>query len=91
MCQKLSDQDVQELRVETNCLLRKAKTPKSNITKEESKVLKELRGDQEKFVLTADKGVAIVVLDKKGFCGQRGRFIGTAGLQDHQHRPYKTS
>ena len=43
VCQKLSDQDAQELRVETNCLLRKAKIPKSNITKEERKALKELR------------------------------------------------
>ena len=67
VCQKLSDQDVQDLRVETSCLLRKAKTPKSNITKEVRKVLKEFRGDQERIVLTADKGVAMVVLDKKDY------------------------
>ena len=45
MCQNLSDQDAKEHRVEElkpNCLLRKAKTPKSNITQEERKVLKEL-------------------------------------------------
>ena len=67
VCQKLSDQDVQELRVETNCLLRKAKTQKSNITKEERKALKELTGDWERIVLTADKGVTMVVLDKKDY------------------------
>ena len=43
---KLLDQDVQELRAETNCLLRKAKQTKSNITKEESKALRELRDDK---------------------------------------------
>ena len=40
--------DAQELRVESKCFLRKSKTPKSNITKEESKALKELRENQEK-------------------------------------------
>ena len=67
VCHKLSDQDVQELRAETNCLLRKAKTPKSNITKEESKALRELREDQERIVLTADKGVAMVMLDENDY------------------------
>ena len=67
VCQTLSDQDAQGLRAETNCLLRKAKTPKSNMTKEERKMLKELRGDQERIVLTADQGMAMVVLDKKDY------------------------
>ena len=58
---------MQELRAETNCLLRKAKTPKSNITKEESKALRELRGDKERMVLTADKGVAMVVMGRKEY------------------------
>ena len=67
VCPKLSDQDAQELRAETNCLLRKAKPPKSNITKEESKALRELREDKEIMVLTADKGVATAVMDKKEY------------------------
>ena len=67
VCHKLLHQDVQELRAETNCLLREAKPPKSNITKEESKALRELREDKERMVLTKDKGVAMVVLDRKGY------------------------
>ena len=67
VCQKFLDQDAQELRAETKCLLRKAKAPKYNITKEESKALKELWGDQERIVLTSDKGMAMVVLDKKDY------------------------
>ena len=62
--------------------------PKSNITREESIPFKELRKDQERIVLTADKGVAMVVLDKKDYVDS-GRFIGTIGLQDHQHRCHK--
>ena len=80
VCQNLLDQDFQEFRVETNVLPRKAKALKSNITKEECKTLKELRGEQERIVLTADKGVAKVVLDKKDYVEKSGRFIGTTGL-----------
>ena len=57
---------MQELRAETNCLLRKGK-PRSNITKEESKALSELREDKERMVLTADKGVTMVVMDRKDY------------------------
>ena len=58
---------MQELRAETNCLLRKAKPPRSNITKEESKALRELREYKERMVLMADKGVAMVVMDRKEY------------------------
>ena len=61
------EQDAQELRAETNCLLRSTKPPKPNITKEEHKALKELREDKERMVLTADKGVAMVVMDRKEY------------------------
>ena len=66
-CQKLSEQDAQELRAEVNILLRRAKTPTSNISREENKALKELGEDQERMVLTADKGVALVVMDRKEY------------------------
>ena len=61
------EQDAQELRAEINYLLKKAKTPRSNITKEEKKALKELREDKERMVLTADKGVAMVVINRKEY------------------------
>ena len=66
-CQKLPEQDAQELREEVNILLKMVKPPKSNITKEEKKALKELREDQDRMVLTADKGVAMVVMDRKEY------------------------
>ena len=66
-CQKLTEQDVQELRAEINIMLRWAKPPKSNISREEKKALKELREDQDRMVLTADKGVALVVMDRKEY------------------------
>ena len=84
-CQRLSEQDAQELRAEINYLPKKAKTPRSNMTKEEKKELKELREDKERMVLTADNGVAMVVMERKH--EQGGKLIGTNGLQDHRFRP----
>ena len=66
-CQKLTEQDVQELRAEVNIILRKAKPPKSNISREEKKALKEVREGQDRMVLTAYKGVALVVMDRKEY------------------------
>ena len=49
-------------------MIRSAKTPETNITKEEEhKRLKELRQDKERMVLTADKTVAMVVMDRKEY------------------------
>ena len=45
VCQRLSDQDAQEFRAETNYLLRRAEPLRSSITKEEKMTLKELRED----------------------------------------------
>ena len=58
---------MQELRAEVNILLRRAKPPKSHISREEKKALKELKEDQDRMVLTADKGVALVVMDRKEY------------------------
>ena len=41
------------------------KPTKPHISKEEWKAIKELRSDKERLVVTADKGVALVVMDKK--------------------------
>ena len=67
VCQRLFKQDLQELRAEINYLLKKAKTPRSNITKDEKKALKGLRENKERKVPTVDKGVAMVVMDRKEY------------------------
>ena len=67
VCHTFLDQDSQELRAETSCLLKKATAPRANITREENKALRELREDKERIVLTVDKGVPMVLLDKKEY------------------------
>ena len=66
-CQNLIDQDVEELRADINGLCRRAQAPKCNLTMEERKVLTELKRDKDRIVLTADKGVTMVVLDRQGY------------------------
>ena len=45
----------------------KVTTPKYNLTKEEHKALEELKKDKNRMVLTADKGVSIVMIDKEEY------------------------
>ena len=42
-------------------------TPKPNLSKEESKALVELKKDKDRIISTTDKGVAMVVLDRKEY------------------------
>ena len=56
MCTRLKEEDAMELRADINSLLRKAKTHKLNLSKEERKGLSQLKKDKDKVVHTADKG-----------------------------------
>ena len=66
-CHKLEEGKADELRVEVKNLLKKAKTPRSNISREEFQAIKELKRDDSRIILTADKGVAMVVLNKEDY------------------------
>ena len=48
-------------------ILKKAQPPRQNITKEERKAIGELKRDNNRLILTADKGVALVVMDKEDY------------------------
>ena len=66
-CHNLKEGEADELRVEVKNILKKAQTPRSNISKEEFKVINELKEDDSRIILTADKGVAMVVLNKEEY------------------------
>ena len=55
------------LRTDINALLRKAKVPKPNFTKEERRGLTQLKKEKDRVVLIVDKGVAMVVMDKQEY------------------------
>ena len=48
-------------------ILKKAQPPRQNITKEERRAIGELKRDNNRLILTADKGVALVVMDKEDY------------------------
>ena len=52
---------------ETKLILKNIQPPKPNITKEEAKAIQDLKRDKERIVLTADKGVSMVVMDKEDY------------------------
>ena len=66
-CLKLEPHNAEELRATMRGALRNSQEPTSNITKQEVQVLAELKKDQSRVILTADKGVAIVIMDKEEY------------------------
>ena len=66
-CHKLKEGEADELRVEVKNLLKKAKTPRSNISREEFQAIKELKRDDSRIIFTTDKAVAMVVLNKEDY------------------------
>ena len=67
MCQQLKQGKGEELRGEIKSILKNIQTPKPNIAKEEAKATQELKNDKERIILTADKGVSTVVMDKEDY------------------------
>ena len=65
VCTKLGQQDAEEHRAEIKRVLRSSHHPKFNLTKAQSQAIRELKGDRGPIVLTADKGVAIVIMDRQ--------------------------
>ena len=78
---KLEQCTAQELRLEVKKILKKAQdAPRSpsNITREEIKALHELKKDKERIILTADKGVALVVMDKADYISKSEEILNTS-------------
>ena len=63
-CLNLEPHNAEKVRAEIRGALRHAHNPRRNITKEETHILVELRKDHSRVILTADKGVALVVTDR---------------------------
>ena len=68
-CTKIDQGKQDEFRVEVKRLLLQDQNNKrqANMSKEELKALKELKIDNNRLILTADKGVALVVIDKQEY------------------------
>ena len=73
--QELHHQEADELRADINRVLRSTHPPKPNLAKEETKALVQLRKDSNRIILTAHKGVAMVVMDRKDYIGNATNFL----------------
>ena len=68
MCPRLSQQDVEEFRANLNRVLRGShQPPKSNLNRAELQAIRELKRDKPRIVLMADKGVAMVVMNREEY------------------------
>ena len=79
-CQSLKPSEADEFRAEIARILKQVRPSKSNISKEEWKAIKELRADKDHLVVTADKGVTLVVIDKMYYIQKMNQL-----LEDKKH------
>ena len=84
---KLTDQDVQELKADVNSLLRRAQTPRANLSKEERKALTELKKVKDVMVLTVGKGVAMAVLDKEEYIQKAENLLAQSAQKTIERDP----
>ena len=66
-CNQLQQEKAEALRGEIKSALKKIQAPKYNITREERKAIEELRRDKTRIILTVDKGVSMMVMDRDDY------------------------
>ena len=74
-CTKLSQQDAEEHMADINRVLRSSHPPKPNLTKAQNSALRELKRDSDRIVLTADKRVAMVVMDRQDYITKANQLL----------------
>ena len=87
VCQQLKQGKAEEVSSETKQIFKKIQPPKPNITKEEAKAIQELKRDKERIILTADKGVSMVVMGKEEYIN-KSRAPTPTNLQRTSIRPH---
>ena len=76
-CQNMVKGEAEELRGEVKAILRKSQPPRSNISMEEQNAIFELRSDNTRVILTADKGVSLVVTNKDDYVKKAEELLNT--------------
>ena len=66
-CSTMDHNKAEELRAEIRGALRKTHSTRSNITREEVQALADFKRDSSKVIIQADKGVALVIMDKPDY------------------------
>ena len=74
-CTKLGQQDAEELSADIDQVLRPSHPPKPKLTKAQTIALRELKKDRDCIVLTADKGVAMVIMDRQDYINKANSLL----------------
>ena len=67
VCLSLDAKSAEELRLDMYRVVRHPRQLKPNVGKGEMAAIKQLKADKDRVILTADKGVALVILEKKDY------------------------
>ena len=82
MCPKLKEEEASNLRADIIALLRKGQVPKPNLNKQERIGLSQLKKEQDRVILTPDKGVALVVLDKEDYINKAWNLLSQPAYRE---------
>ena len=89
-CLNLEPHSVEELTAEIRGAFKHAQNSRRNITKEEAQVLAEPKKDHSRVIITADKGVALVVMDRAEYNKKAQKLLEDRGtFKEIQDRPHK--
>ena len=80
VCTNLSQQDAEELRANVNRVIKASQ--KSKLNKEEAQAIRRLKRDKDRLVFTANKGVAMVVMDRWNYINKSNSLSAQSA-----HRP----
>ena len=80
-CLRLPSRKAEELRGRVKMILKKKTNNKPSINKEEHQAIRELRSDKTRMVLTADKGVSMVVMDREDYNTKSEELLHTSTYQ----------
>ena len=79
-----------ELRAESSHVLKHDCHLRPNMSREKARALKELKQDKSRVILTADKGVVMVVLDKLHYINKAQDMLSQREhMQTTSSRPYQ--
>ena len=75
ICSKLGQQDAEELRADINRVLKVLPPSKPNLNKAQTLAIRELKRDRHRLVSTANKGVAMVIMDRQDYINKSNHLL----------------
>ena len=87
VCSKLGQQDAEEIRADINRALRSSHPPNLTYLKYKDRHCRELKRDRDRLVLTADKGVAIVIIDRQDYANKSNQLLSQPAFKSMPRNP----